>query len=50
MTPAWVTALRFLLSPICDGVLAPEHLADLRKSGLTAHTSRLHGSAVSRRG
>jgi len=35
--------LGFLLSSAYDGALAPEHLADLRKSGLTNETIRLHG-------
>ena len=33
-------ALGFLLSRAYDGALAPEHLADLRKSGLTDETIR----------
>jgi hypothetical protein len=34
--------LASLLSPIYDGSLAPEHLADLRKSGLSDATIQLH--------
>lgn len=34
--------LWLLLSPIYTGSLAPEHLADLRKSGLTDETIQLH--------
>jgi len=37
-----LAVLRFLLSPIYPGSLAPEHLADLGKSGLTDETIRLH--------
>lgn len=37
MTPT----LEFLLSRVSDGALAPEHLADLRKSGLSDDTIRL---------
>jgi hypothetical protein len=36
------TALKFLLSPIYSGALAPEHLDDLRKSGLRDDTIRAH--------
>lgn len=36
------TALRLLLSLVYPGSLAPEHLADLRRSGLTEETIRLH--------
>jgi hypothetical protein len=35
--------LAFLLSPIYSGALAPEHLADLRRSRLSDETIRLHG-------
>jgi hypothetical protein len=37
---AVTTALEMLLSKIYDGALAPEHRADLRKSGLTEETIR----------
>lgn len=39
---ASLATFRFLLSPIYPASLAPEHLADLRKSGLTDETIRLH--------
>src|SRR5262249_3198405 len=35
-------ALALLLSPIYSGALAPAHLADLRLSGLSDETIRLH--------
>lgn len=35
-------ALEFLLSPLYDGALAPEHREDLAKSGLTAETIAVH--------
>lgn len=37
-----MTALELLLSPMYDGALAPEHLTDLRKSGVTDATIRVH--------
>ncbi len=42
MTATQVAALRFLLSDAMPGSLAPDHLADLRKSGLTDDTIRRH--------
>lgn len=35
-------ALDFVLGPLHSGALAPEHLVDLRKSGLTGSTITLH--------
>jgi hypothetical protein len=37
-----IPALAFLLSPVFPGALAPEHAADLAKSGLSDDTIRLH--------
>ncbi len=37
-----MTALELLLSPLYPGDLAPEHLRDLRKSGLTDETIQAH--------
>jgi len=36
-------SLRFILGPVYEGNLAPVHLADLRKSGLSDETIRMHG-------
>lgn len=37
-----VSVLQLLLSPLYDGALAPEHRADLERSGLTSDTIRHH--------
>jgi hypothetical protein len=37
-----MTALDLLLSSLCSGALAPEHLADLKVSGLTDETITMH--------
>jgi hypothetical protein len=37
-----LATLRLLLSPLYSGDLAPEHLADLAKSGLTPETTATH--------
>jgi len=39
---ASIAALRLLIPRIYPGSLAPDHLADLRKSGLTSETIRAH--------
>lgn len=39
---ASLATFRLLLSPVYPGSLAPEHLADLHKSGLTDEPIRLH--------
>jgi hypothetical protein len=39
--------LDFLMSAVYDGSLATEHLADLRKSGLTADTIRCQKDSLS---